>query len=381
MLGRFTKVASRFWLCIAVSTVIACNLPASTWRSRGNEAKESKVQRIGDVPARDSWYKLQFINEQEGWLASGKKLWHSIDGGKSWKPCSPINGASGALDIAAFEFIDSQTGWILASSYIYKTEDGGSTWRRLVVSISEPVLRSIKFFKDGKRGWAAGEMYLPISRKDAAAFPSQLLSADGKEGLYPALFYTEDGGATWYQQHLPSAEGRLLHMYFLDADHGWASSDGGVFYLESGSNRWKIVDYSKSRCDKEMLMETTQWDREGGDAYEPVAIYFLDANQGWLSFRNGYMAHSADGGRSWCDLLNPRGVWPNPSWSTFFQKIHFADSMRGWGLSGDGYLHETTDGGATWQRINVEARFEDIYFLDNGSGLAVAEQGLFRIGS
>jgi len=370
---RLIRITSGFCVCLAVTAGVTCTLPATASKPPENE---SKLVRIGNVPLREGWYKLQFVNEREGWLASGKNLWRTTDGGKNWDIAYSDEGSWGILDsIDSLEFINSQTGWMLADR-IYKTEDSSNTWKRL--SDPDVVLHSIRFLKDGKRGWAAGEIYRPISPKDAGV-RSQLVSSDGKKVLYPGLFHTEDGGATWSRQSLPSSEGRLLYLCFLDADHGWASSDAEFFYLESDSNRWRLFDYSKGNCANRMLLETTQWETQGGDAYEPVAIFFLDANQGWLSFRNGYMAKSTDGGRTWCDLFNPRGVWPSQTWETFFAKIHFTNSMQGWGLGGDGSLQETNDGGVIWHKVGITGRFEDMCFLDRGSGWVVGKEGLFRI--
>lgn len=375
MQERRSKIMSRFSLCVGVIISIACSLEPSVLRS----PTESRLRRIGDVPARRGWYKLQFINEQEAWLSTGNELWHSFDGGKRWNQCCVGIRSWGARDIDRFEFVDSQTGWVLASSLIYSTRDGGRSWVTLTLPDSDAVIHSIEFLDDGEHGWAAGEGYRLISQKDAARVPSQLLSSDGRRALYPAVFYTEDGGSTWYPQRLPSSEGRLLHLYCIDVSHCWASSDAEIFYLEGSDHIWRRVNYSKRQCTNKLLLETTQGTAKSGIVYQPVAIYFLNATQGWLSFRNGYMAQSADGGRSWCDGLDPRSVWASESWGTFFQKVYFTHSVHGWGLSAEGALYETNDGGKYWAEVNVEARLEDIYFLGN-SGWAVAEGGLYSIG-
>lgn len=370
---KLIRITTGFCICLAVEAGVGCTFRATDSKPSENV---SKVLRIGNVPTREGWFKLQFVSDHDGWLANGKNLWRTTDGGKNWELAFSGEGSWGILDsIDSVEFINSQTGWMLARR-IYKTVDSGNTWTRL--SDPDVVLHSIHFLKDGERGWAAGEQYRPVSPKDAGA-PSQLVSSDGKEVLYPALFHTENGGATWSRQSLPSSEGRLLHLCFLDADHGWACSDGEFFYLESGSNRWRLVDYSTSKCANRMLLETTEGNTESGVVHAPAAIYFLDASQGWLSFRNGYIAKSTDGGRTWCDLLDPKSIWPSANWQTFFAKIHFIDSMHGWGLGADGSLQETIDGGTSWRKVDMNVRFEDMCFLDKGNGWAIAREGLFRI--
>ncbi|MFY9553986.1 MAG: hypothetical protein WAV47_04610 [Blastocatellia bacterium] len=370
---RCARINSGFCLCLAALMGAACTLPATASKPPENV---SKVPRIGDVPPRKSWYKLQFVNELEGYLGNGKDLWRTADGGKSWELAYSGEGSWAILDsIKSVEIVNSRTGWMLVDK-IYRTEDGGDTWKKL--SDPDMVVHSIHLMEGGKRGWAAGEMYRPISARDAGV-RSQLVSSDGKKVLYPALFHTEDGGSTWTRQSLPSSEGRLLHLCFLDEAHRWASSDGEFFYLESYSNSWKLANYSSGKCPNRILLETTQGNSESGVVCAPAAIYFLDANQGWLSFRNGYMAKSSDGGRTWCDLLNPRDVWPTPTWQTFFSKIYFSTAMHGWGLGADGSLQETNDGGGSWRKMDLDARFEDMFFREGGHGWAVAKEGLFSI--
>jgi len=121
----------------------------------------------------------------------------------------------------------------------------------------------------------------------------------------------------------------MMDFYFRDEDHGWARGEPGLFSLDNRTSRWREVDFYKGKCPSEMLRKTLNPDSV---VYEPVAIYFLDTNLGWLSFKNGYVAKTTDGGTTWCDLLNPRDVWPNPIGLTFFWKIHFIDPLRGWAI-------------------------------------------------
>jgi len=373
--NKFIKVTTVFCIALAVVAGFACTLRATASRPLEDEVR---VRRIARLPQRNDWHNLQFINQHEGWLANRKEVWRTGDGGKTWSLAFSGERSLHILDsISQLEFINSQTGWMLVSpGFIYTTDNAGVVWTRL--NTPDIVVRSIHVLKDGKRAWIAGEMYRPISPRDAGV-RSQLVSTDGKKVLYPALFHTEDGGISWAYQPLPSSEGRLLHLFSLDPDHVWASSDGEFFYFEGSSQKWKRVNYSKGTCPNRMLLKTTQWDSHEGDAYAPVAIYFSDTNQGWLSFENGYLAKSTDGGRSWCDLVDPRTVWSIPNWQTFFAKIHFTNSKDGWGLGGDGSLQETNDGGATWRNLNMNVQFEDLFFLDNKNGWVVSNDSLFRI--
>lgn len=73
---------------------------------------------------------LYFLNTQEGYVADGKYLFHTTDGGRSFVRYMlplPLTGA----DQFSMTFGTNGSGWALAnSSYpIFYTSDGGGTWR------------------------------------------------------------------------------------------------------------------------------------------------------------------------------------------------------------------------------------------------------------
>ena len=75
-----SKTICSFWFCFAAIMLVYCTHPITAGKSSKNGAPWRKVS---DLPAGDNRYTLYFINEQEGWLASGKKLWRTIDGGRN----------------------------------------------------------------------------------------------------------------------------------------------------------------------------------------------------------------------------------------------------------------------------------------------------------
>ena len=42
------------------------------------------LEKVGELPEAAPRLKLQFIDERRGWAASDKKLWLTVDGGRSW---------------------------------------------------------------------------------------------------------------------------------------------------------------------------------------------------------------------------------------------------------------------------------------------------------
>lgn len=370
------------WLCLIVFGMTACTSSATAWRPKDkrivmqrDEAKAPpSVTRIGGAPFQEdlSFANLQFINEREGWLAGDTQLWRTRNGGEDWKL---IFVSKTAIDrIYEIELINSQLGWILGEDKIYKTVDGGDTWTQLARPFSDGRVLAFKFLEDGERGWAAGDTQHPSSLKRPYSFFSDRYNSPGsKEGYYQYVSYTKDGGKTWQLLPFPSRTGINI-WYWLDEEHIWAIADD-IFYWKEG--RWDKINYSEARCDNREFLKNLK--AEHAWPYGPVAAYFLNDTEGWISYSNGYIAKTTDGGQSWCDLLNPQTIWPTEGLFAYFKKLYFANSINGWALDADGTIYETKDGGKTWAKINIDLKFNDLYFLDANHGWAISKEGLFRI--
>lgn len=70
---------------------------------------------------------VSFPSASVGWIADGKRLLATSDGGRSWKAYD-----LGALDPQALEFTDGKHGWMLDErGGLYRTTDGGASWEAL----------------------------------------------------------------------------------------------------------------------------------------------------------------------------------------------------------------------------------------------------------
>lgn len=368
---RVARVINSFVLFMLIA-LTACT-PSITPAPR--QPDRAKVRRVSDVPRTDGWQRLQFINEQDGWLADNKSLWRTTNGGTNWERFYSIT--TDGQQIRSFNFLNSQVGWMQRFDGLYKSEDGGRTWTQLPTPLDFPRgdLQAISFIADGRIGWAAGGVYRPISRGELLqrGYPNNAVTTlpnNSYAVLEGTIFRTDDGGRTWHQQLRSPEEYRFLSLNFTNAEHGLALGDTKVFYTENGGRQWQAADF-RDDCVNQDFMETF----EG----HPVDAYFVNSNIGWLSYTDGYLARSTDGGRTWCDLRHSVDAQSNASYDRFFQRLHFTDLTHGWGLGTDGSLYETKDAGATWVKIDASARFEDMHFLNNGYGWAVAREGLFRI--
>ena len=334
----------------------------------------SKFTRIGKVPtAGGAWHELQFINETEGWLAKGKHLWQTQDGGQTWQLVHQL--PSGSHDeFYQLQFINSNHGWANILNELYQTADGGRTWSRVVTPISDRYGNVRTFHLTDKSGWIAGGMYRLMKLGD----PCMNNATGSLPGLGPAclngaVFRTDNGGASWQEQKIPPHPGRFISITFTDPDHVWVAGDAGVFHTTDGGRTWSS-DQFRRECEDYYQLQ---------DRYS-ASTFFVDNKTGWLTFSSGLIAKSTDGGKTWCDLFDPETLWrPDPKYvgpTPQFDSIHFRDANYGVGLGFDRLVYETVDGGAKWQREGTLVSFETVVFSDSTSGWAISrEQELYKV--
>lgn len=354
--------------CCGLLAFVCCTVPSASKAPKD----AADVKRVAGLPARgDGDCKIQFTDQAHGWLALGKTLWRTVDASKTWQQ---VYSGEPSWDVTAsideLEFLDSQTGWVLVSDQgIYGTHDAGASWEKLTDPF-DGVVHSMKFFKDGKQGWAAGEMETGRDKPDSGS----------RQNWAGVISHTTDRGKTWRKQAISRADAEaVLYLYFPDEAHGWALVRTGLFYLDAELGIWKKTNLKGGGCAGTMLRETLN-PRNAVD-YEPSVVSFLDSTQGWLGFQNGFLAGTTDGGKTWCDLLDPRTIWPVVSWDTYFIKIHFANAGQGWALGADNVLYSSNDSGRTWNKVDLKTSFVDMCFTDAGPGWAVSEDGIFIINS
>jgi photosystem II stability/assembly factor-like uncharacterized protein len=361
-------------LCGLVLALVACNgpgKPASYKLAQPQQQLDSRLRRIADVPSGPNKYIIHCVSTSVCWVGDFLKQWRTDDGGQHWQLVyvgTPFDG-----EINTVEYVDEQLAWMLTLKKLLKTEDGGKTWVEQPPPLPAYLigeLRSIKFLKGGKIGWAGGGVYRPVTKsEEQVGVPSNLFDPQSHRVLKPMVAYTADGGKSWIPQSIPNNAGRISGLTFLNERQGFAFDSSGPLYTTDGGNQWKYVDFKKSCTDEKYL--------EGYDM-RPLEVSFLDSRNAWLTFEDGRIAKSTDGGQTWCDLLAPDAV-KFDYYEKYFRTIHFCDSLHGLGLGANRLLYETTDGGKTWNKA-MDRKADDMFFLDNRTGWLVSKEGLFQIG-
>ena len=201
------------------------------------------------------------------------------------------------------------------------------------------------------------------------------------------IYKTTDGGATWKVSY-PATDDRqfaITDIYFLDADHGYASYSG-------------IGLWSSCGCERAGLIRTV----DGGDTWEDAfegeshvsinSIFFTSSTTGFVGISSGSfddanpfpaIRKTDDGGITWKWVL----TYSDFDYDIF--NILYADSKVGY-AHGNSTIYRTIDGGESWQSVYENGYIKSAAVLPEnivsanftvGGSLINAEFNVFPFGS
>jgi photosystem II stability/assembly factor-like uncharacterized protein len=216
-------------------------------------------------------------------IDSGKKLFYSQDAGVSWKALGTISFSNLQLvdGLRRVYFSSPKKGWALSlHGSVSRTEDSGYTWYSMA-NIPENISVSDLFFYDESHGWVCGSWYInnnPVMT------------------VYPLIFFTADGGATWIKQAnlsfydnlaIPTDiqfQASMLKIRSHDLSVIWGLFDRGVIASFDTGKSWKqqtVPQYGKLFWD--MFVS------QNGDMYvigDNSRIWKYTADEGTIGIRN-----------------------------------------------------------------------------------------------
>jgi photosystem II stability/assembly factor-like uncharacterized protein len=241
----------------------------------------------------------------------------------------------------------------------------------------------------------------------------------GQQGV---ILHTTDSGLTWTVQNSGTTE-PIYDVRFLDAQHGWASSNNTVLYTTNGGATWQQgsgvvgsiynVEFATltngfAAYGGNTIFQTTNggvsWTQRSMPAIVG-SVQFFDASNGIASSTSGVF-HTANGGATWTLTAGSHGgffINPNEGWyvnqnvaehttnggaswqpqtvpsGTWNYTVTFTDALHGW-AAGDTIIR-TTDGGTTWTTAansgawSAYVPFWGIDFTDAAHGIVVGIGG------
>jgi photosystem II stability/assembly factor-like uncharacterized protein len=165
------------------------------------------------------------------------------------------------------------------------------------------------------------------------------------------ILRTIDGGRTWEEEVIGRGPQRL---YFVDRLHGWAVGSGAPPFIvrtRDGGQTWENLPLPA--------------ERNSGDYYNFLDVYFLDIRNGYFTDDAGGIFHTTDGGQTWTRQFQHRQ-------RRDIRSIWFADSLRGWAI-GEPPLLYTANGGRVWLTDStvmggIDALPRRIFFIDSLHG-------------
>ena len=255
---------------------------------------------------------------------SNRRLYSSLDGGRTWQLIPGING----LYLSLY-FLNSLQGYAAGFNGLAFTSDGGKNW------MSKPLPSNVT----NTQSWVNVQF----------ATPSTGFLTTGA-----AIYKTNDTGTTWININPVHSNG----VFFSDETTGWAYTDpDSISMTTDGGSHWHTISTIPT-------MRNVQT-----DLY--TVLQFTDFQHGWFMDADS-LSSSNDGGLHWTSLSTT-----NNGDATIFTDFQMLDNQNGY-LATPVQIMKTTDGGYTWkQDYKISpASIISIFFLDAHYGWACCRKGI-----
>ena len=335
-----------------------------------------------------------------GFSSETYTIWRTIDGGVTWDRSAPMDlsdiDAEGVYP-GTFSFLSPQVGWFQAvvgphgmsqaPITIYRTMDGGRTWQRIADPYTQSNLTGFSItgmvFTDAAYGWAThdshgveayvniqitedgGAHWTNVSLPAPAESPDLFLGGNWCATRYPQLtgrgqgslvlwckdygsegatfqsyrYTTNDGGASWTYQSIPSGTLFTFSNAFVVAGSLIQDSeDNSIFVSEDDGRTWTLM---------------------GVSAFNPRNLSFVDPLHGWAiglwADRPRTLMRTTDGGQTWSEL--DASFIVNPPTGRELDNlqitaINMMNARSGWGIGSQpdecSRILATNNGGERW---------------------------------
>lgn len=328
---------------------------------------------------------ITFTDEKQGWAAVYHWIFHTEDGGQTWKLQFDTGKTSQA--VSKIDFRDALNGCVAGWSVIC-TNDGGKTWSERLGAASNDdeglggvsligqsdgwtVGRLGRIYKtaDGGRSWK-----IAVQSNKCGGSPFFVNKQTGwlyNWWVFNNICRTDDGGHTWEQLDVGV---KVKGIFFIDDKTGWVvgmieewKNGKDTHYSGDRINAWSVI---KHTTDGGKTWETQYKETMGTKLFsELLAVFFINPNTGWVVGDKGVILHTEDGGKHW--LHQKSGNIRNS-----LSRVQFLDTKIGWitgvrfGDRWTGIILNTSDGGKHWtlQHTQEAVTFNDLVFLDKSSG-------------
>ncbi len=297
-------------------------------------------------PPSVNYYSVCFIDSLTGCavgadVGGGPRIRHTTDGGDNWDIITPPGDA---YSLWSIDFINENNGWIAGGRErgfnidpirtIHYSTNGGTSWSSQLYQYDSLPLHEVHF-ADAHNGCAVGD--------------------------HGAIFWTTDGGTNWIQRPSPTFK-NLWGVYLIDDSTAWASGvQGTVLHTIDAGNSWTPANVDStggfgkiiftddlngwivgSASDSVIVLHTDNggntWDYQyTGTVHGLISVYFTDPDTGWVVGNIGTILHTTDGGATGVaetdDRVPGKTTWeltshPNPFFTTTTITLHTESRNR-----------------------------------------------------
>jgi photosystem II stability/assembly factor-like uncharacterized protein len=243
---------------------------------------------------------IAFANSQTGFIgASDRYLLKTTNSGLNWFLDNniPINTQYSNSHIIKIQFINENTGWLLSDTGFYKTTNSGTNWIYFPTAMYQP---DMFFYLNSLTGWVAKDTVININTHSAIYKTTNsglnftfkgLLNADWSsdikfyDSLYgyisfldfftsdTNLYRTTDGGNSWQGIKF----GQIMSIQIIDRKIALVAGDDIYKTTNGGDNWYKILDNN----------------------YGFHCIKFLNRNTGFACTNGKNLYYTTNGGENW----------------------------------------------------------------------------------
>lgn len=317
---------------------------------------------------------IDFVDADHGWIVGDNgTIYRTTNAGAEWTRIeSPV--ASYINDVF---FRTAQTGWITTDSCrLFGTTDGGNTWQLLdhpsfVDGDCAGSVSSLKFPEHPERSPAllvnarigsnsvlgrgffrstddgtSWRNLIEFEESPQSIHSIDIVSSDtmvaacanSSFSILPGsheFWRTTDGGLSWELVNSEFYQPFVTDLFFLNASHGYATNEDGLFYTLDGGYTWEQIPEVRN-----LIMRSVE---------------FLTPDVGWVVGRYGATFGTSDGGDTWQSFGSDWRGSPFTRPGNGISSIHFFDELNGIGTrrAPDG-ICVTSDGGQTWEPVWTE---------------------------
>lgn len=252
---------------------------------------------------------ISFPTENTGYASGWNQILKTTNAGNNW---FSVNKPTSAW-LSSCYFIDENTGLVCGDGgALYRTINGGNNWTYINISSSGNI-NSIGF-SDNNNGWIAGSSgmikkttngginwFNQFSQTTNALGYLRVIDGNTIYCMYSgintgAILKTSNGGQNW--NTLYNFSYQLINFYFPTESIVYtAGLNNGNLYLQKSTNsgiNWNTESYQTNGL--------------------PRALYFIDANTGFIGLEFGTFLKRTDISTSFSDDFNDGNFTENPEW-------------------------------------------------------------------